>query len=304
MSNQDQFSQLPHMTWRGQIYAVTERSARFAHEGADHQVIYRNGVAVEMTGAGAWVYTYTLAFREGITNGPYGGLFSQGLTTFIRDFHDDKDPGELYDPVYGLKTCVPQSWDEQTDINRRDGVDIRVDFKEHSPIAGADTDTPATLDSLQSDAQRLDEEIKRVDWPIQENAEQATANPLAVASGIIQQGNYAVSKTKASVHETAMRMNEVEESAGEAEDNGVPGAGLVRQDARRARRRALLVAEAPPRDSAQALCQVVYDTPKDIFALARDAGMAMDDFLKFNAGLSRDILVPPGTPIWIRKQTT
>lgn len=301
--SQDQFLQLPHMTWRGEIYAVTERSVRFAHEGADHQVIYRNGVAVEMTGAGAWVYSYTLAFREGITKGPYGALFSRGLNRFLKDFHDNKEPGILFDPIHGAKTCVPQTWDETTDPDRRDGVDIRVEFKEHTPVEGAVDAAASTLDSLETDAGRLDEEVQRMVWPVQQDAPRATANPLAVASGVIQQGNYAVSRTKASVHEVAMRANEVEESAAEAEKNGAPGAGYVRQDARRVRLRALKVAEAPPRDTARAIAQVTYDSWKDPFVIARESGMTIQEFLFWNPVLARSTRIRPGTPIWMRRKT-
>lgn len=300
---QDQFAQLPHGKWRGITVAILERSVRFAHEGTDHQVIYRNGVAVEMTGAGARIISYTLAFREGVTRGPYAGLFSNILLAFWRAYHDNKSPGELYDPVYGALVCVPQEWDESTDIQKRDGVDVRVSFKEHSPIEGTSESAPATLDSLQSDAESLDAAVSRVTWPVQQPPPAATANPLAVASGLIQQGNFMVSRSKSRVHEVAMRMNEVEEAAAEAEKNGTPGAGLVRQDARRARLRALKVAEAPPRETVRAVMQVTYEAPRDIFAVASGAGMTIQEFLELNPGLSRSTIIPAYTPIWKRRKS-
>lgn len=300
---QDQFSQLPHLSWRGEdLLPVLERDHEFAHEGADHAVIYRNGVAVEQTGAGARLFSYTIPFREGITKGPYGGLFSRTMLKFWRAFHDDKSPGPLYDPIYGPITCVPQRWNERTDINRRDGVDVQVTFKEHVPVETTETAASPTLDSLQTDAQRLDEEVAAVEWPIQQPPPAASADPLSIAAGVVQQGNFAVSRTKAAVHEVAMRMGEIEDAAAVAESNAVPGAGALRRSARSARLKATKVANAPPRDAASELVQIAIDTPKDLVTMARDLSVTVAELIAWNPFLARVPEVAPGVRIYTRRK--
>lgn len=303
---QDQFSQLPHASWRGTItLPILERSVRFAHEGTDHQIIYRNGVAVEMTGAGARVITYTIPFREGVTKGPYEtGLFSSTLLRFWAAYHDDKSPGPLYDPIYGELTCVPQEWDETLDVSKRDGVDVRVSFKEHTEAGSTGEPAPPTLDSLQSDAVRLDEQVDSVDWEVQEDAPRATSDLFSQIGGLIQQGNYAVAKTHATIAEVTQRMREVEDAAAEAEANITSGAGFLRQDARKARIRAIRVANYPTRESATTTVRVARNQDTTIFAEAAKAGMPLQDFLLLNSSLARSTIIKAGTPFWVRRKRT
>lgn len=299
----DPFSQLPHLTWRDElILPVADRNHEFEHQGAEHAIIYRNGVAVEMTGAGARILSYTIPMREGITKGPYGGLFTQALQKLWASFYSDRTPGPLYDPIYGLLTCVPQRWHESTDVNKRDGVELQLSWKVHTPDEGSSETASPSLYSLEISAQRLDEEVARTPWPVQQNPPEPTADPLSVASGVVQQGNYAVTRSKAKVSEVAMRMGEVEDAAEEAEANGVPGAGFVRQDARRARLGATKVANAPPRETATAAIQVVTSEVSDLPALAKRFGMTLQDLLFFNPGLSKSVVAPSGSRVWVRRR--
>lgn len=303
MSDQDQFAQLPHLTWRDDIILpIIERDHEFAHEGADHAVIYRDGVAVEQTGAGARVFTYTIPLREGLTKGPYGGLFSVTLMKLWQSFHGDKSPGTLADPIYGPITCVPQRWVERTDVNKRDGVDVQISFKEDVPVDGTSEAAPPSLDSLTTDAARLDEEVTVFPWPIQQPPPAATGNPLAIAAGIIQQGNYAVQRSKASVQEYAMRCGEIEDAAAEAETNGAPGAGVLKRDARRGRLQATRVASAPPRDVVSELVQITISTPKDLFTAAKDLGCTVEELVLWNPFLARSPEIAPGVRLYSRRK--
>lgn len=301
-SLQDQFVQLPQMSWRDIMLPVLDRQHRFSHEGTDHQIIYRNGVAVEMMGAGARVFTYTLPMREGITKAPHGGLFSRTLLQLWRAYHDDKSPGPLYDPVYGLITCVPQEWDETTDVQKRDGVDVRVSFKEHVPDEASDETAASSLDSITTDAKRLDEAVTRFPWPVQQPPPAATTDPLSFVTGIMDQGNFAVQRARGRVHEVAMRMNDVERAAGESERNGVPGAGVLRRSARSGRLKATRVANAPPRDAFSELVQVVNQLPSDIFVTAKELGVTVTELLTWNPFLSRNPEIAPGVRIYTRRK--
>lgn len=297
----EQFSQLPHGSWRGTIFPILERSVRFAHEGTDHQIIYRNGVAVEMTGAGARVLTYTVPFREGVTRGPYGHMFTGVLLRFWKSYYDDKSPGPLYDPIYGELTCVPQEWDESTDVNKRDGVDVRVSFKVDSPPDGTTEPAPASLDSLESDTRRLDTQVQAVDWPVQVNSPHTTGDIFSQIAGVIQQGNFAVNRLKGKLSEVTMRIKEVEDAAVEAEAQTTSGAGFLRQEARKIRLKSMRVEMYPSGQSANTVVKRARNANSTVFVEAQRAGMTLQDFLNLNPDLARVTVIHAGTPFWIRK---
>jgi len=299
----DQFAQLPHLTWRDTIWLpVAERSHEFAHEGAEQLILYRNGSFTEQTGAGARIFEYTIPLREGVTKGPYYNLFSNTLMVLWRSFHDDKSPGNLFDPIYGLQLCVPQRWSETTDVNKRDGVDVRISWKTHTPIDGSEESSSSSLDSLTSDAKRLDDEVQAINWPKQQPPPDATSDPLSAAAGVLQQGNYAIRRNKARFHAVAYKMGAVEDAAAEAESNGIPGAGFVRQDARRGRLRATKVAESPTRDLASTVVQVTIGSTTDLFSSARALGVSIQDLIELNPNLATTPTIPGGTKVWTRKK--
>ena len=123
----DPFLLLPPFEWRGVVYPVTAREVSFQHEGARHRFQFKDGAAIEQLGSEPLTFSYTIPMREGIAVGPYKELFSKGLKTLLQDIQN-RTRDLLVDPVYGPFNCVPTSYRDSTDMNRRDGVDIAVEF--------------------------------------------------------------------------------------------------------------------------------------------------------------------------------
>ena len=286
---------LPHGMWREIIFPIVDRSVRFAHEGTDHQIIYRNGVAVEMTGAGARVITYTIPFRSGVTKGPYGDMFSK-LLQFWHSYHDDRSPGPLYDPVYGELNCVPQEWDETSDPNRRDGVDVRVSFKEDTPPDGAAEPADPSFEAIKGAAVRLDDALEKTPWGKQVNSDATESNIFSSVAGVIQRTNASANRLKAKLSEVTMRVKEVEDAAAAAEKTMTSGAGFLRQEARTMRRGMYRVTQAPRADLTKRVRKRVRAVPSTITAEAQRAGMTVQEFIDLNPELAKSLTIPANTP--------
>lgn len=128
----DQLKLLPPFTWRDVQYPVTRRSYTFAHESVQHKWQRKNGDFVEQTGAHNPVLSYEIPLVDGLYERlGYGALFTDGIQRLLDDFRN-REPGDLFDPVYGLLRCVPASYSDDLEAQRRSGVSIRLEFK-HSP---------------------------------------------------------------------------------------------------------------------------------------------------------------------------
>lgn len=296
------FDKLPHAVWRTITFPVSERTVRFAHEGTDHQFIYRDGVAVEMMGAGPRVITYTIPFRDGLTKGPYGNvgadstpaMFSAWLLKFWRVYHDDKTPGALYDPVYGDLICVPQEWDEQSDAQQRDGVTVRVSFKEHTPPSEETPRLDNTLDQIKAGAVRLDDEVDRIDWPIQENSPNAQNDLFSTLAGVIQQGNYQMNRVKGRIQGVVERIARVEEAAAEAEKTMTSGAGFLREQARILRLKTIRMSSAAVVGGRRVRTKA-RNSDSTVINEAAKAGMTIEAFLNLNPELAGSLVIKRGT---------
>jgi hypothetical protein len=140
----DIFPLLQLFSWRGNEYPLLARSVSFAHEGAPSRIQYRDNEFVEQLGAHSLTFGYTIPTREDIAKGPYRALFREGYYNLFRDMRN-REPGELVDPFLGVFQCVPVRFEDDTDINKRDGTDVRLEFM-HSPnIDGAEYEPAPTL---------------------------------------------------------------------------------------------------------------------------------------------------------------
>ena len=281
---------------------ISERSVRFSHEGTDHQFIYRDGVAVEMMGAGARVITYTIPFRDGLARGPYGnttegmsnGMFSSWLLKFWNSYYSDRTPGPLYDPVYGELLCVPQEWDESSDANSRDGVTVRVSFKEHTP---PDEDTPridSTLDQIKGAAGRLDDAVERINWKVQEDSPNAQNDLFSSVAGIIQKGNYQMNRVKGRIQGVVERIRRVEDAAAEAEKTATSGAGFLREQARILRLNTIRLASAQA-SHGRKIRTKARNSDSTVINEAAKAGMTIEEFLNLNPDLAGSLVIKRGT---------
>ncbi len=177
---------LPPFEWRGRRYPVLTRAVSFAHDNAPHKLQYRDGEFVEMTGAKSFTFTYTLAMREDIARGPYKNLFTEGLIPLLTDCRD-RTPGPLVDPVYGEFRCVPASFTDDSDNNKRDGTDVRVEFTHAPEFVTADDEQRdqniTGISGLVADAGQLDQQLTLADWN-QEPSPDKVTDILSAINGL------------------------------------------------------------------------------------------------------------------------
>lgn len=286
----DVLTLLPPFEWRGKKYPVTSRSVSFAHESVQHKLQYRDGEIVEQTGARNPTFSYTIPMREDIARGPYKHLFSEGLPSLFRDMRL-RDQGPLTDPIYGHFTCVPTSFTEDSDPQKRDGVDVRVEFLLSPEVDEDDQIQPPTLQDMVGEAGALDEEIKRVDWK-QEPPPEGTTDILSAINGALFAGQRAQEKVAASLHDVAFRCEKIEGTVDKLTD---PKNWPLRAATRRLRDTALRVAGGDSPGQRRAPVRTRHRMP--LSAVAASVGLTVEQLLILNPQLAASPMVPAGTEI-------
>lgn len=287
---------LPRFQWRNQSYPVSERSVTFAHEAAPHRIQFRNGEFREMTGARAFAFNYRLPMREGIAKGPYANLFNRGLNVLLRDFLD-KSPGILIDPIYGTFRCVPGEWNDDTDINRRDGTDIRISFH-HSPELGTkEPELKAEIISapgLLGEARALEQDVQRVNWQ-QEPSPEPNSDIFGAISGAAGQITAQADRVAAAFDDLAFRLEKTEAALDRLEN---PQNWRLRDSVRRNREAAVRI-KRNYGDPAKKVRQVTNNYARTLSVIAAEAGMTVQELLRLNPGLAKTPLVPPGMKLFL-----
>lgn len=229
---------LPPLEWRGAQYPVTARRVFFRHEGVEHVVQYRDFSFTEQLGAQGLSFAYTIPTREDIATGPYKQLFVQGLPRLFRDALN-READDLLDPELGFFRCVPVMFDETTDINKRDGSDVQVEFR-YSPLMSDEdpaiqTNLEGSIQGLETDAGALDQEVAKADW-VQEPSPEPTVDLLQGVNGLIAGGLANIDKATAKVDDFISKLEAIEASCDRAAN---PQNWPMRATARRMRELAM-----------------------------------------------------------------
>jgi hypothetical protein len=292
----DVFAIAPRFSWRGKEYPILTRSVDFAHESVEHKFQYRDNEIIEQLGAHNLVFRYTLAMREDIAKGPYRNLFSVGLGQLIRDCRN-RDPGELVDPIYGLFICTPNSFADESDVNKRDGVDVKVEFRYAPAIDEDDSDvTAATTQSVKTDAGALDQEAAQGSWH-QEPSPEPTTDPLSAIAGVAGQIDAQSNRMSAALDDVAYRCEKIEMLVDKAED---PKNYPIKRSARRVREAALR-AKARAQDPLGHVVQVTTRFGQTVIDLAGSVGMTTLDLLRLNPQLVSQPTVASGTVVRVKR---
>ena len=127
----DVFSELKPASFRNIEFPIIARSVSFAQQHAIHKFVYRPLELIEGLGPGNLKFSYTIPFRQGIFGGPYSDLYIDTFPRFLEACRD-RTQGDLFDPVLGTFKARTVNFRTDTDILRRDGEDIQVEFI-HSP---------------------------------------------------------------------------------------------------------------------------------------------------------------------------
>lgn len=287
---------LPPLEWRGSQYPVTARRVSFRHEGVEHTIQYRDNEFTEQLGAHGLTFSYTIPTREDIAKGPYKNLFVQGLPRLFRDMHN-REAGDLLDPELGFFRCIPNLFDETTDVQKRDGSDVQVEFKYRPLIDDEDpaiqTNLEGSISGLETDAGALDEAVSRADWA-QEPSPEPTVDVIQGANGLLSQGLAQGEKVSAKLDDFASKLEALEATCDKAEN---PQNWPIRASARRSREAVLRTKARLSQDPVKKLRSITLKSGKLVIALAKELGMTLEGLLQLNPGLARMTRVPAGTVI-------
>jgi len=295
----DVFAALPRFTWRGQTLPVMSRSVRFSHDDTDHTFQFRDGDFIERKGVKNWTFSYSIPFRQDIAKGPYTNLFTEELKKFIASCRN-RSPDRLVDPVIGSFRAVCSTYEEETDVLKRDGTDVRVEFRE-APDLTADTlpeiDGLTSLYMIAGQSGALDAQAERHPFPTQLPSAKPSADILSAINGFGRQIQNTGNKISAALDGLAYKAEQLEETVSLLQDP------RTFQLARSSRRVQVAVLKAKERISnpGRSLVTVTLAYTKSISAIARDASMTVAQLLLLNPTIAGRPLVKPGTKISIYK---
>lgn len=296
----DVLKPLKPMSWRGIEYPVTERNVSFLHENVDHKIQYRSNDFPEPIGPHSFLFKYTIPMREGIAVGKYYNLFNEGLQILVSDMRN-KDPGDLHDQIYGDYRCIPVSFSETTDVNKRDGTDVSVEFL-HSPrIGDTDPELPITITGvvgLVGDAGMLDSDLVKQDWN-QEPSPIGMTSLLNQINGFGRQGLRQIDKLASKADEITLQLQKIEDTADTAEN---PQNWRIRDSARQLHLQVLIAKERLSEQPGEKIKKITVRAATTVSTMAADSGMTVAELVAANPFLARSPRISAGTKINVKRK--
>jgi len=296
----DVFKHLDPLKWRGLVLPLTARSVSFAHEDARHKFQYKDGEFIDSTGAKNWTFSYTIPFREDIATGPYLNLFTETMPKFIEACRN-RSRGPLWDPVLGYFDAKCVSFSATSDVNRRDGDDIQVEFV-HAPeidVLALDEFSVSSLKGLETDVRALDEEVEKIDWE-QEAPPEPLVNPIAAISGLGRQVEQQGNKLSATLDDTAARCEDLEQTIDRLEN---PQTWELRRSSRRTRDSAYQLKERL-KDPQRKVVTVTLRYAQTVSEVANNFSMTVVELMQLNPLFARTPGVKANTPVNIYESNT
>jgi prophage DNA circulation protein len=297
----DILKQLIRGSWREIEYPISGREYGFAQEQARHRFIFRDNQLIESLGRESPTYRYTIPFREDIAKGPYENLFTRVYPDFL-DACLDRTRGVLTDPVHGSLPAKCVSLREILDVNKRDGIDVEVEFikaPQESDFAENLGTQLRTLEGAKGAAGLFDQELQKIDWK-QELPPENTINPLDFASSVGNQIEVAGGQVSAQLADMAFRL---EKSVATIDRLRNPNLAPTRQRARRLQGAILALEDRVDITGTKPLRKVEVSANMTISALAAKVNMTVEQLLKLNPHLRRGPLVKAGTEIKVTADT-
>jgi hypothetical protein len=288
----DVLRKLPKFKWRGITVPLLSCKGSFEQDDVIHKFEFRDKELLESQGVKNWRFTYTIPFREEITKTPYSKLFSSVLPDFILACRD-RTPGPLYDPILGSFRAKVANFSLDTDVGKRDGSDVTVDFIE-APEIGEIDDFVAVHDVTdKTDARSIDDAVKLVDWK-QEEPPEATVDALDALDGFLRQVEASGNRFQAALDSYTFKLSKVEDSLNRLED---PTTWQLRLAVRKARCDALVQAQTGIPGGSQSRIGKTITNGGPVSVVAQSVKMTTQGFLALNQELSRMPLIPQGTEI-------
>jgi hypothetical protein len=294
MTTNDELSALQPASFRGFRFPVTSRTHTEGTDKIVTSIVYRNGVYVQILARAGREFTYQVPMRSGINTSGYKRLFAQ-VPEFFETYRNT-EPGELVDPVFGPILAAPGSWTDELTAMLRDGVDVSISFTEHVPIGEVVDSKPPTLQSIELDNVALDAIVTATPWTLQTTPETEGTDPLSAAAGLMNQVSYTKDTLNAHILAVGSKAGRVERAA---EKLGIAG-DPARMAARKLRLDCERTANAPPREKFGTVVQIVQEAPQTISQLAMASGMTVEELLRSDANMARNIISPPRRRVWTK----
>jgi prophage DNA circulation protein len=302
----DILARLHECSWRGIEFPVTRREFGFSQDQEAHRFIFRDEQLIESLGLTNPTYRYTIPFREDIARGPWKNLFVDVYPKFL-DACTDRTKGILDDAVHGPVQCKVASLQETADPNRRDGVDVEVNFITAPDEDFSRTELGTQLSSVQGaqglqgalDAQtaELDDATKKQLADLNKDASVGRVNPLDFATGALNQVEVLGNQIAAGFGDVVFRMQRLDDSLARLRR---PDLAPMRSVARALAMQATDLQQTALTGNASRNRVVrIYEVPAPIgkMALASALGSSIGDLLKLNPNIARATVVPTGTQV-------
>ncbi len=270
------------------------------HENIVHKLQYRENDFPEQVGPHSLLFKYTIPMREDIAVGKYKNLFNEGLPRLFRDMRN-KEPGDLIDNIYWTYRCIPISYSETTDNNKRDGTDVQIEFL-HAPLLDDNepemNHTVTGLVNLVGESGLLDVDLAKQDWN-QEPSPEGMTDAISAVNGFGQQGLRQVDKLASSLDAVSLKANKIEETADDAQN---PQNWRIRDSARQIQADVIDIKNRLSEDPATKIIRITTNVTTTLSTMARDSGMTLKELLSMNPSLARSPVIPAGTKIVVTKR--
>jgi hypothetical protein len=293
----DVLKQLQRGSFSDIEFPISHREYGFQQEQAAHRFIFRDNELIESLGRKNPTWRYTIPFREDITVTPWANLFTRVYPFFLAACRE-RDRQDLVDPIHGKNPVKCVSLREILDVNRRDGIDVEVEFIYAPTMAQvADGEVVGTkihgVQGFEAGAKRFDGEIKKINWR-QEIPPEPTVSPLDAISAVGGQVLLVQGKVAAALGDSAFRLEKAVQTIDRLRD---PNLASTRTQARRLQGAALDLEDRVDITGAQPLRKLVTASNITVAALAGKLGITLELLLKWNPALRRSPLVKANTEI-------
>jgi hypothetical protein len=303
----DILSQLNDASFRGIVYPITAWDLGFTQDDEKHRFIFKDEQLIESLGTTNPTYRHSIPFREDIIRGPFKNLFTKVWPQF-REACMDRTKGILDDPFDGPVQVKVTSLQATGDPNKRDGIDVQVDYI-IAPDEDFDRkDLGANLATVQGavgmqgfldrETGKLDQATKDALAKLNKDAEFGKLNPLDALTGAVNQVEAAGNKISATAGDLAFRAGKLDDAL---RRNADPRTSPLRANARATQlafldiQRNSVVLGAGKKERKVRIFTVLASIGK--MALASKLHMSVQDLIRLNPSVAQLPIVTPGTMI-------
>lgn len=286
--------QLQRASWRGIEFPVMSRDYGFQQEQSETKFIFIDKALISSLGLKNPTWRYTIPFREDIAKGPWRNLFVSVYPKFLKAC-EDRTRAELIDPIHGFKPAKCVSLREVLSPQRRDGIDVEVEFIEAPPEKPETAvRVPKTLQGAVGMAGQLDKALKKVNKQFQKPPPEPKNSPLDALTSVTDQVAVGIGKVTATFQDAAFR---VEKSVASLERLKSASVAPTILAAKRLEFAILDLEAKNDPTGTKPLGRLTTTVDYSVAALAMKLGMSVQDLVRLNPFLARLRVAKAGTEL-------